>query len=142
MIKVSKYSIKSEAANHSCTIKKLFWRVLKISQKKNLCMSLLLNKFAGLYPDFFFFLKKRFLLTCFPVSFAKYFRALFLQNTSGWLLLQNILVFHVNFSHKMLALLFFPFYFKYFQSKHFSESPKQLAMTWRYNTKLIILILI
>ena len=29
---------------------------------------------------------------CFPVSFAKYFRASFLQNTSEWLLLQNILL--------------------------------------------------
>ena len=30
-------------------------------------------------------------------------------------------VCHVNFSHKMLPLsLFFPLYFKYFQSKHFS----------------------
>ena len=28
------YSIKSEAAIHVCTIKKLFWRVLKMSQEK------------------------------------------------------------------------------------------------------------
>ena len=34
------------------------------------------------------FLKKRFWHRCFPVSFAKFLRTPFLQNTSGWLLLQ------------------------------------------------------
>ena len=34
MVEVSKYSIKPEAVIHMCTTKKLFWRVLKISQKK------------------------------------------------------------------------------------------------------------
>ena len=34
MVKVSKYSIKSEEAIHVRTIKKLFWRVLKVPQKK------------------------------------------------------------------------------------------------------------
>ena len=33
--------------------------------------------------------KERFLHRCFPVSFTKYFRAFFLQNTSAWLLLLN-----------------------------------------------------
>ena len=50
MIQISKYSIKSEAAIHGCTVKKLFWRVLKISQKK-LCMILFLNKVAGVHPE-------------------------------------------------------------------------------------------
>ena len=35
--------------------------------------------------------KERLLYRCFPVSFTKYFRTLFLQNTSGWLLLLNTL---------------------------------------------------
>ena len=34
------------------------------------------------------FLKKRLWHRCFPVSFAKFLRTPFLQNTSGWLLLQ------------------------------------------------------
>ena len=34
MVKVSKYSIKSEAVIRRCTIKKQFWKVLNISQKK------------------------------------------------------------------------------------------------------------
>ena len=33
------------------------------------------------------------LYRCFPVSFTKYFRAPFLKNMSGWLLLQNIFWF-------------------------------------------------
>ena len=34
-IKISKYSIKSQAAIHDCTMKKLFWKVLEIPQKKS-----------------------------------------------------------------------------------------------------------
>ena len=34
MVKVYKYSIKSEPAIHGCTMKKLFLRNLNISQKK------------------------------------------------------------------------------------------------------------
>ena len=48
MVKVSKYSIKSEAAIHVCAIKKLFWRVLEMSQK-NIRMSFFSSKVAGLY---------------------------------------------------------------------------------------------
>ena len=55
MVKVYKYSIKSEAEIHGYTIKKLFRRNLKISQKRNLFMDLFLNKVSGLLTDFFFF---------------------------------------------------------------------------------------
>ena len=34
-VKVSKYSIKSEAVIRKCAIKKQFWKVLNIPQKKN-----------------------------------------------------------------------------------------------------------
>ena len=34
MVKVYKYSIKSEAAIHECNVKALFWRNLNISQKE------------------------------------------------------------------------------------------------------------
>ena len=60
---------------------------IKNFTEKNLCMGLFLKKVAGLHP------KKRFLCRCFPVSFTKRFRGPFLQNTNGWLLLQNILLF-------------------------------------------------
>ena len=81
MVKVYKYSIKSEAEIHEYTIKKLFRRNLKISQKRNLFMDLFLNKVTGLHTDFFF-KKKKLLYTCFPLNFAKYFRVPFLQNMS------------------------------------------------------------
>ena len=51
MVKVYKYSIKSEAEIHGYTIKKLFRRNLKISQKRNLFMDLFLNKVTGLHTD-------------------------------------------------------------------------------------------
>ena len=74
MVKVYKYSIKSEAEIHGYTIKKLFRRNLKISQKRNLFMDLFLNKVTGLHTEL--------LYTCFPLNFAKYFRVPFLQNMS------------------------------------------------------------
>ena len=85
MIKLSKYLIKSEAAIHGCTIRKAVLKSFKNFTEKHLSMSLFLNKVAGLHPEFLF--KKRLLYTCFPVSFAKYFRASFLKNTSERLLL-------------------------------------------------------
>ena len=53
MVKVCKYSIKSEAAIHGCTIKKLFWRVLKTSQENTLAWASS-NKIAGLQPETLF----------------------------------------------------------------------------------------
>ena len=81
MIKLSKYSIKSEAAIHGCTIKKAVLKSFKNFTEKHLSMSLFLNEVAGLHPEFFF-KKKRLLHAYFPVSFAKYFRGPFSQNTS------------------------------------------------------------
>ena len=52
---------------------------------KHLCHSLLLNKVTGLSLETF--LKKRLWHSCFPVSFAKFLRRPFLQNTYGQLLL-------------------------------------------------------
>ena len=49
--------------------------------RKHLCESLFFNKVAGLRPATL--LKKRIWHKCFPMSFAKFQRALFLQNTSG-----------------------------------------------------------
>ena len=52
---------------------------------KTLCLSLFFNKVTDLIPTTL--LKRRIWHRCFPVSFAKFSRALFLQNSSGWLLL-------------------------------------------------------
>ena len=122
MIKISKYSIKSEAAIHSCNIKKLFWRVLKISHKTTYVWGSFSIKLQPYILIFFFFKKKGLLHMCFPVSFAKYFRGPFLQNKSRGLLLQNIFLVFTSTSDTQCYhwSCFFPFYFKYFQSKHFS----------------------
>ena len=139
MIKVSKCSIKSEAAIQGCTRRKLFWRVLKISQKKPM-HGPLLNKVARLHREFF--LKKRLLCKYFHVCFAKCFLVKHVCVTAS---AKYPFVFHVNLNHKILPLiLFFPFYFKYFQGKHFSFLKVLNNQLWqcRYNTMLIILILI
>ena len=70
--------------------KKAVLKSFKNFTDKNLCKSLFLNKVADVRPGILF--RKRLLQRCFPVSFTKYSRAPFLQITSGWLLLQNILL--------------------------------------------------
>ena len=52
---------------------------------EHLCQSLFFNKAASLRPATL--LKKRLGHRCFPVNFAKFPRTLFLQSTSGRLLL-------------------------------------------------------
>ena len=52
---------------------------------KNLCQILFFNKAAGLRPATL--IKKRLWHRCFPVSFLKFLRTPFIQNTSGRLLL-------------------------------------------------------
>ena len=78
-------------------------------------MSLFLNKVAGLHTELF--LKKgsctRIILQDLP-SISEFCKK-GLQNTSGWLLLQNILLLST-----IPLISFFTFYFKYFQSKYFS----------------------
>ena len=49
--------------------------------RKHLCQSLSFNRVADLRPGSLF--KKRLWHRCFPAKFAKFLRALFLQNTSG-----------------------------------------------------------
>ena len=53
MVKVSKYSIKSEAPIHGCTIKEAVLKSFKNFTEKNLCMSFFLNKVAGLQSETF-----------------------------------------------------------------------------------------
>ena len=64
--------------------KRCSWNFEKFTGK-HLCQSPFFNKVAGLRPPTS--LKKRLWHRCFPVNFAKFLRAPFLQNTSGWLLL-------------------------------------------------------
>ena len=69
---------------------------------KHLCQSLFFNKVAGLRPATL--LKKRLCYRCFPVNFVKLLRTLFLQKTSGWLLLcfEHAQIFHIsNFTYHL-----------------------------------------
>ena len=63
------------------------------STGKHLCHSLFFVKVAGIRPATL--LKKRLWHRCFPVKFAKFLRAPFLQNASGRLLLEGLI--HFNF---------------------------------------------
>ena len=56
---------------------------------KHLFQSLFFNQNAGLKPAIL--LKRRACHICFPVSFTKFLRTPFLRNTSGRLLLENIM---------------------------------------------------
>ena len=91
MIKISKYSIKSEAAIHGCTIKKLFSGVLKVPQRKTYAWASFKIRLQAYI--LIFFKKKRLCASVF-----KCFRVPFLQNTSGCLLLQNTLLFSTSTS--------------------------------------------
>ena len=83
----------------------------QVFYKKTVLMSLLFNKVLRLQA------KERLLHSCFPVSFAKYFRALFLRNTSGLLLLLNTFFFFVPSTSPTKNVSFNFGYFKYFRSK-------------------------
>ena len=65
----------SEAVVQRCSLKKAKFK------GKHLCQGLFFNKIEGLRPATL--LKKRFWHRCFPVNFAKFLRAPFLQNTPG-----------------------------------------------------------
>ena len=69
-------------------MKKGFLRNFANLTGKHLCQSLFFDKVAGLRPATL--LKERFWHMCFPVSFEKFLRTPFLQNTSGRLLLSPV----------------------------------------------------
>ena len=79
-------NISNSRSSHSrCSIKKgVLGNVVKFTGK-HLWQSLFFNKVAGPRPATL--LKKRLCHRCFPVSFMKFLRTPFLQNTSGRLLL-------------------------------------------------------
>ena len=70
----------ARSSHQRCSMKKGVLRNFTKFTGKHLCRSLFFNKVATL-------LKKRLWHRCFPVNFAKFFRTPFLQNASGWLLL-------------------------------------------------------
>ena len=78
----------NRSSHQRCSIKKGTLTNFTKFTGKHLCQSLFLNKAAGLRPATS--LKKRFWHRCFPVSFTKFLRIPFLQNTSGRLLLGKV----------------------------------------------------
>ena len=78
---------KSYRSSHQrCSVKKGVLRNFKKFTGKHLSQSLIFNKVAGLRPATL--LKKRLWHRCFPVNFVELLKTLFLQNTSGRLLLK------------------------------------------------------
>ena len=87
-------------------------------------MSLFLNEATGIHPEFFFKKKGSVHVFSCQVHVPNILEHLSCKTRPGdWTASAKYpFVFHVNLSHKMLPLiLFFPFYFKYFQSKPFSS---------------------
>ena len=72
--------LRLRSSHQRCSMTKDVLRNFSKFTGKHVCQSLLFNKAATL-------LKKRLWHRRFPVNFAKFLRAIFLQNTSGWLLL-------------------------------------------------------
>ena len=75
----------SRSSHQMCSIKIGVFRNFAKFTGKHLCQSHFLNKVAYLRPATL--LKKRLWRRCFPVNFAKFLRAPFLQSTSGQQLL-------------------------------------------------------
>ena len=88
---ISLTHISSKAATWGVLYEKMFFKKFRKFRKfrkihrKHLCQSLDFNNVTGLRPATL--LKKRPVHWCFPVNSAKFLRTLFLQNTSGRLLL-------------------------------------------------------
>ena len=88
----------SISSRRRCSVKKGVLRNFAKFTGKHLCQSLFFNKVADLGPATL--LKKRLWHRYFPANFAKFLRTLFLQKTSGWLLLNLrcllISIYHVS----------------------------------------------
>ena len=78
------------SSHQKCSVRKGLLRNFAKFTGKYLCQSLFFTKVAGLRPESL--LKIRLWYKCFPVNFAKFVRTLFLQNTSGWLILAIVVL--------------------------------------------------
>ena len=74
------------SSHQRCSMQKGVLRHFAKFTIKHLCQILIYNKVADLRPATL--LKKKLWYRCFPVNFIKLLRTPFLQNTSGWLLLE------------------------------------------------------
>ena len=81
------------SSHQRCSIKKGVLRNFSKFTGQYLCQSLFFNKVAGLRPATL--LKKSLWHRCFPLNFVKFLRTPFLQNTSGRVLLQLLLLIKI-----------------------------------------------
>ena len=92
----------SEAATRGVLSKKVFLEISENSQENTRARVSLFNKVAALRPATL--LKKRLWHRCFPVNFTIFLRTPFLQNTSGGLLLVQLIFF---LSHHCMSCYMF-----------------------------------
>ena len=129
MVQVCKFSIKSEAAIHVCTILlKSCSEVLKMSQNENLCMSLSSNKVAGLKPETFF--EKGLCTHVFQLVLPNILEHLSCKTRPGdfFCKLSFLFVTSASVTKCYHWTCFFRFTLNIFGTLLFSESPKQLAV--------------
>ena len=82
------------SSHQRCSVKKGVLRKFAKFTGKHLCQSHFLNKVADFRPATL--IKKRLWHRCFPVNFTNFLRTLFLQNTSGRLLLTNSTISYLS----------------------------------------------
>ena len=96
--------VRIRSSQWSCSFKKgVLWNFTK-NTRKHRCYFLFFNKVAVRRPTTL--LKKRLWRKCFAVNIVKFLRAPFLQNTFGWLLLENTL-FLVRLCEQFLTFFVF-----------------------------------
>ena len=117
MVKTSKYSIKSETVTHRCTIKKQFWRVLNISQKRPYTWASFETKLQNCCLSLKKALPQMFSYKVLP-NITDHF---FWKTRPGDCICKIPFCLSRQSQHQMLPLnLLFEFYFNYCQIKHFS----------------------
>ena len=84
--------LKFRSSHRKCSIKIVALKNFTKFTGKHMCLSLFINKVAGLRPAIL--LTKTLWYRCFPVNFAKFLSTPFLQNTSGRVLLEILQLVH------------------------------------------------
>ena len=120
---------KGRSSQRRSSIRKGVLRNFTKFTRKPLCQSLFFNKVAALRPETL--LKKRLWHMCFPVNFAKFLRAPFLQNISRRLLLKMNFCISVLFEIWLYVIFWSSFISMVFQK----NSPM-------YKLKLLLKLLI
>ena len=94
------------SSHQGCFMKKGVPRNFTEFTGKHPCQIFLFNKVAGLRPAT---LLKRLGHKCFPTNFAKFLKTAFLQDTSGRLLLNNLLICQNSLCRYLLYVILLPF---------------------------------